>query len=64
MGLTYEWVAQVTQPLATVIFATMFLIVLVYALWPGNRQRFDAAARIPLQPNDDLPANGGPNGRA
>jgi cytochrome c oxidase cbb3-type subunit IV len=64
MGLTYEWVAAVTQPLATVLFAVMFLGVIVYAMWPGNRRGFDEAARIPLQTNDELPANGGQNGRA
>jgi cytochrome c oxidase cbb3-type subunit IV len=64
MGMTYEWVAAVTQPAATVLFATIFLGVLVYAMWPGNRRSFDEAARIPLESNDELTANGGQNGRA
>jgi cytochrome c oxidase cbb3-type subunit 4 len=27
----------------------VFLIVLVYALWPSRRQKFDEAAQIPLR---------------
>jgi cytochrome c oxidase cbb3-type subunit 4 len=35
----------------------MFVAVLVYAFWPGNKKRFEDAARLPLEkdpePNDE-----------
>jgi cytochrome c oxidase cbb3-type subunit IV len=33
----------------TPIFVTIFLGILAYALWPGNREKFDEAARMPLR---------------
>jgi cytochrome c oxidase cbb3-type subunit 4 len=27
----------------------LFAGLVIYALWPGNRKRFDAAAKIPLR---------------
>jgi cytochrome c oxidase cbb3-type subunit 4 len=33
----------------TPIFVAIFLAVLVYALWPSNREAFDAAAKMPLR---------------
>jgi cytochrome c oxidase cbb3-type subunit IV len=30
-------------------FVAVFLVVLVYALAPSRKERFDAAARMPLQ---------------
>jgi cytochrome c oxidase cbb3-type subunit 4 len=33
----------------TPIFVAIFIAVLVYALWPGNRRQFDDAASMPLR---------------
>jgi cytochrome c oxidase cbb3-type subunit 4 len=33
----------------TPIFVAVFLAIVAYALWPKNRDRFDAAARMPLE---------------
>ena len=33
----------------TPIFVAIFIAVLIYALWPGNRKAFDDAARMPLR---------------
>jgi cytochrome c oxidase cbb3-type subunit IV len=44
----YESLANIAQTWGLVYFVVIFLIVLVYALWPGNRQRFEDASRIPL----------------
>ncbi len=35
----------------TVWLVLLFVGILGYALWPGNRDRFDAASRIPLNEN-------------
>ncbi len=31
----------------------VFIAILVWALWPGNRERFQAYAAIPLRPEQD-----------
>ena len=41
--------AAFAQTWGLVYFVAMFLAVVVYALWPKNRKRFDDAARIPLR---------------
>jgi len=33
----------------TPLFVAVFLAIVAYALWPKNRARFDAAARMPLE---------------
>lgn len=33
----------------TPLFVGVFIAIVVYALWPRNRTRFDEAARVPLQ---------------
>jgi cytochrome c oxidase cbb3-type subunit 4 len=33
----------------TPVCVVVFLLILVYALWPKNRKKFDAAARMPLR---------------
>jgi cytochrome c oxidase cbb3-type subunit IV len=33
----------------TPIFVAIFLGILAYALWPGNRETFEDAARMPLR---------------
>ncbi len=33
----------------TPIFVGIFVIILLFALWPSNKTSFDEAARIPLQ---------------
>ena len=50
--MTYETVAGFTQSLSLVIFFSVFLGVLVYIAWPGNRAKFDKASRIPLESDE------------
>jgi cytochrome c oxidase cbb3-type subunit IV len=33
----------------TPIFVAIFFAILVYAVWPGNREKFDDAASVPLR---------------
>ena len=33
----------------TPVFVAVFIAALAYALWPRNRAKFDAAARMPLE---------------
>jgi cytochrome c oxidase cbb3-type subunit 4 len=39
----------------TVLSFLAFIGIVAYAVWPGNRGRFDAAARVPLE-EDDAPS--------
>jgi cytochrome c oxidase cbb3-type subunit IV len=33
----------------TPIFVAIFLAILAYAIWPGNREKFAEAAKMPLR---------------
>ena len=50
--MTYETLARFAQQGGSIYFSALFVAVLIYALWPRNRTRFDAAARIPLDEED------------
>ncbi len=45
----YVELANFAQTWGLLYFLSVFLGILVYAMWPKNKQRFDDAARIPLQ---------------
>jgi cytochrome c oxidase cbb3-type subunit 4 len=49
MASTYRALAEFAQTYGLVYFVMVFSIVVIWALWPGNKQRFDAAARLPLR---------------
>ncbi len=44
----YETLAHAAQTWGLIYFVVIFAAVLVYALWPGNKKRFEDAARRPL----------------
>ena len=46
--MTYEAIATLSQVVSLLMFIAMFLAVIVYALWPGNKPRFEAAQRRAL----------------
>ncbi|MEQ1647920.1 MAG: cbb3-type cytochrome c oxidase subunit 3 [Hyphomicrobiaceae bacterium] len=46
--MTYETVATFSQVTSLLLFITMFAGVVVYALWPNNRGRFEQAQRTAL----------------
>ncbi|MCW5723992.1 MAG: cbb3-type cytochrome c oxidase subunit 3 [Maricaulaceae bacterium] len=52
----YQSLAHFAQTWGLLFFIALFGLVLVYALWPRNKGKFDRAARMPLE--DD----GGPEG--
>ena len=44
--MTYDTVATFSQvALLLIFFIALFIGVLIYAFWPGNRRRFDEAQR-------------------
>ena len=46
--MTYETIATISQVTSLLMFIAMFAGVLVYALWPRNGPRFEAAQRHAL----------------
>ncbi len=46
---TYMIFANFAQTWGLAIFVILFAIVLIYALKPSNRERFERAARTPLE---------------
>jgi cytochrome c oxidase cbb3-type subunit 4 len=50
--MTYEAVAQFAHTWGLALLVVLFTGVLVYALWPGNRRKFDRAARLPLEEDE------------
>ena len=51
--MTYEQVATITQVGALILFIVLFAGVLLYAFWPGNKKRFEEAAKLPLEQDPD-----------
>jgi cytochrome c oxidase cbb3-type subunit 3 len=41
--MTYDTVASYSQVISLLIFVALFLAVVAYAFWPGNRRQFDQA---------------------
>jgi cytochrome c oxidase cbb3-type subunit 4 len=52
--MTYEQVASITQVAALLLFVALFVGVVIYAFWPGNKKRFEQAARLPLEKDPEL----------
>ena len=46
---TYSQVAHFAQTWGLAFFVLMFVLVLVYALKPSNRDRFEHMSRLPME---------------
>jgi cytochrome c oxidase cbb3-type subunit 4 len=46
--MTYQFLAGFAQTGGLLYFVVIFLFITIYAFWPRNRSRFDAAAHMPL----------------
>ena len=46
--MSYTDLAAFAKTWGLVYLVIMFAVVLVYALWPRNKEKFDRAARMPL----------------
>ena len=49
MDPTYRAVAEFAQTWGLIYFVAIFAVVVIYALWPSRKKKFDEAARIPLR---------------
>ncbi len=52
MDLTYQDASYFAQTYGLIYLFGLFVIVLLYALWPKNKKKFDEAANIPLEEKD------------
>lgn len=53
MSGAYEDVVRHAQTYGLILLAVVFAIAVVYALWPGNREKFKRAASAPLKDEGD-----------
>ena len=51
--MTYEQATHLAQTWGLALLVVLFAGALLYALWPSNREKFEAAARAPLNDEDD-----------
>ena len=47
--MDYHSVSAFAQSYGLLYLLGLFIVVLVYALWPRNKEKFDKAAQIPLK---------------
>lgn len=52
--MSYDSVANASSILGLLFFLMLFIVIVVWALRPRNKARFDAAARIPLEEPDPV----------
>jgi cytochrome c oxidase cbb3-type subunit IV len=50
--MTYETIVQLSQIGGLLFFVALFVVVVVYAMRPRNKSKFERAARIPLDGGD------------
>jgi cytochrome c oxidase cbb3-type subunit IV len=51
--MTYQTATVLSQTVALLLFMGLFIGVVVYAFWPGNKKKFDEAAQLPLDDEKD-----------
>jgi cytochrome c oxidase cbb3-type subunit 4 len=51
--MTYEQANHFAQTWGLVLLALCFAAAVAYALWPGNREKFNRAAHAPLMDEND-----------
>jgi cytochrome c oxidase cbb3-type subunit IV len=51
--MTYEQATHFAESWGLVLLAVLFGGAVLYALWPGNGEKFKHAARTPLNDEDD-----------
>lgn len=47
--MDHQTITQISGIFGLVFFGILFVAVVVYALWPRNKKKFDHAARLPLE---------------
>ncbi len=50
--MDYESMVVVSQLVGLFFFIVMFVIVVGYIFWPGNKKKFNHAAQLPFERDD------------
>lgn len=58
--MSYDTVVQISQTTTLIFFILLFLAVVAYAFWPSNKAKFERAARVPLEKDQDMDRSRGP----
>lgn len=51
--MSYEQVAHIAETWGLALLTVLFVGAVIYALWPGNSEKFRQAAKTPLNDEDD-----------
>jgi len=51
--MTYQAATVLSQTVALILFVALFVAVIVYVFWPGNKKKFEEAAKLPLEDDSD-----------
>ncbi len=57
--MTYQAATVLSQTVALVLFVALFVGVIAYVFWPGNKKKFEEAAKLPLEDENDKPEGDG-----
>ena len=57
--MTHQAATVLSQTIALILFVGLFVGILVYVFWPGNKAKFDEAAELPLDDDNDKPEGDG-----
>jgi|EndMetStandDraft_4_1072995.scaffolds.fasta_scaffold106555_3 cytochrome c oxidase cbb3-type subunit IV len=61
--MTYEAIRSMAGITGLLIFIGLFVVVLLYVFWPGNKARFERARHLPLENDKDEPHRSDRHGR-
>ena len=57
--MTHQAATVLSQTIALILFVGLFVGILAYVFWPGNKKKFDEAAELPLDADNDKPEGDG-----
>jgi len=57
--MTYDFVAKISQVTSLILFMSIFLAVIAYVFWPGNKDKFEEIQRRSLDLGTDSRESGG-----
>ncbi len=57
--MTHQAATVLSQTIALVLFVGLFVGILAYVFWPGNKAKFNEAAELPLDDDNDKPEGDG-----
>lgn len=55
--MDYENAVVIAQSAALIFFLCLFALIVAYVFWPSNKDKFERAARQPLEPGEGTAEN-------